>query len=232
MSDNKDIKTFQKLRRENQFDPVKWNAWVKIAKPKKVKSSYSWRHLSKPKRIKKNAGFLWIGIDPGVHGALGYYFTGYDKELAAPWPSSGVVDFPEGVFETLRAASLLKNYNVVVAMEREWGFRQPGRFMGGKSMFNFGQLAGVIEGWITAFNLRYERIIPYVWKSDFNLGKDKKDSLELARKFFPELMGFLCLAKDHNRAEALLIAKHVHLRAAYYFPNLEKVDPNLALIDI
>jgi len=235
MSDHKDLKEFQKLRRKHKFEPHEWNSWIKLAKPKDIKTNYLWRFLSRPKKIKKKKGCLWIGIDPGVHGALGYFFTGYDEAAAKPWPSSGVVDFPEGVYETLREAAspgLQKHYNVIVAIEREWGFRQPGRIMGAKSMFNFGQLYGVVEGWTIALNLRYERIIPYVWKGDFGLSKDKKESLELARKFFPELMGFLCLVKDHNRCEALLIAKHLQLRAAYYFPELGKIDSNLALVDI
>lgn len=54
------------------------------------------------------------------------------------------------------------------------------------------------------------------WKKFYNLGRDKGDSLQLARQFYPDVD--LSKKKDHNRAESLLIARY----GMYLYGELKK----------
>lgn len=49
-------------------------------------------------------------------------------------------------------------------------------------------------------------VTPQEWKKFYRLSKDKSASLDMARRLYPVAAPFLKRGKDHNRAEALLIA--------------------------
>ena len=78
---------------------------------------------------------------------------------------------------------------------------------GSISSFNLGMSYGGMLGVIAACKLEVTLVSPVKWKKHFDLLKKEKNiSLLLAReKFGTE---FLLRAKDHNRAEALLIAEY------------------------
>lgn len=66
---------------------------------------------------------------------------------------------------------------------------------------------GVIQAVLDVAGIRTEVVQPQTWKRLFALnGAEKADSLDKARTLYPSLAGELRLAKNHNRAEALLIA--------------------------
>lgn len=51
-------------------------------------------------------------------------------------------------------------------------------------------------------------VSPRRWKKLYGFGKDKKDALAIARELYPQLRDAdLKYAKDHNKAEAVLIAR-------------------------
>lgn len=74
---------------------------------------------------------------------------------------------------------------------------------------------GAIEAVLDVARLPYQVVQPQTWKRHFALlGKDKKASLEVARSLYPaNAEKHLARVKDHNRAEAVLMA-HYGLRSA------------------
>ena len=71
------------------------------------------------------------------------------------------------------------------------------------TFLNYGKLIAFFE--LSGFKIK--EISPQAWKNKFNLDSDKKKSIELARKLFPDQIHKLMLSKD-GRAEALLIAEY------------------------
>lgn len=70
-----------------------------------------------------------------------------------------------------------------------------------KSMFlNYGKLLAFFE----LKNIQVINIGPKKWKKYYNLGRDKKESVELARNLFPNHVKKLLISKD-GRAESALI---------------------------
>jgi hypothetical protein len=74
------------------------------------------------------------------------------------------------------------------------------------SAFGFGVGFGIWKGLLGGFQIDNEEVHPAVWKRALNLSSDKIESLELARSLYPQVAGQLKRKKDHNRAEALLLA--------------------------
>jgi Holliday junction resolvasome RuvABC endonuclease subunit len=74
------------------------------------------------------------------------------------------------------------------------------------STFKFGMACGLIRGVLLGYGLPVIDVAPTVWKKHFRLaGNDGELSRALVCRRFPALEG-LSRKKDHNRAEALLIA--------------------------
>jgi hypothetical protein len=69
---------------------------------------------------------------------------------------------------------------------------------------------GALEAALDILGLQSVDITPQTWKKFYGLGgKEKRDSLALARDLYPDLaQTFLKRAADHNRAEAVLIAHY------------------------
>lgn len=82
----------------------------------------------------------------------------------------------------------------------------------GNSMHSQGSMMrsrGIIEGVIDITRLDCKVVQPQTWKRHYGLLKTEKGaSLEKARAMFPAIQHDLKRVKDHNRAEALLIAQY------------------------
>lgn len=76
---------------------------------------------------------------------------------------------------------------------------------GGASIFSTGLTAGMIEGVVAARGYTHTLVRPAAWKKHFKLKTGKEIARALAQRTFPSAP--LTRMKDHNRAEALLIAK-------------------------
>ena len=66
---------------------------------------------------------------------------------------------------------------------------------------------GAIETVFEVLRMPVMLISPQVWKKHFGLKSDKKASLEVARRLYPQCSA-ISRAKDHNRAESLLLAQY------------------------
>lgn len=66
---------------------------------------------------------------------------------------------------------------------------------------------GIVEAVVDVARLDLKVVQPQTWKRHFGLiGKDKADSRAIAQSLFPVQAGMFKRVKDHNRAEAALIA--------------------------
>lgn len=145
-----------------------------------------------------------IGVDVGLKGALAVYDG---EELL-------IFDMP--VFEIERGE---KNRKVVdinglvkivkdngacchAYLERVWA--QPSN--GAASAFSYGYGAGVVEAVFTCCNVPLTFINPKAWKKAMGCTKDKDGSRRRASQLLPQFSDNWTRKKDHDRAEAALIA--------------------------
>jgi crossover junction endodeoxyribonuclease RuvC len=153
---------------------------------------------------------LILGIDPGITGALAWY----DIETGK---LENVVDMPtlSVKHRTKKNKKVLDVYSLGLlidsrAMKTEACALEKvsaAPHQGVSSTFNFGYVAGQTNGLVAGANIPIIMVYPTVWKTYFGLtGRDKKQSLELANEFFPNKHKWFKKVKDHNRAEAALIA--------------------------
>jgi hypothetical protein len=155
-----------------------------------------------------------IGIDPGIEGAVGLVDTETGEIEAFDLPVIG-----EGTKRELDARWLLnwivnacadhlycELVNAMPSIPDATGRR---RGMGAASAFRFGfgtgQLRSVMQISATPFTL----VTPQRWKGHYKLkGKDKEPARQLALHLMPKAAPILKRKMDHQRAEALLIARY------------------------
>ena len=163
-----------------------------------------------------------IGIDPGLTGALALLNhhglqAVHDIPTMIKGNGEGAVKNqvdPGALADMLRAWLEGKDKNeIMVLIEAQGPVRLPGnKILGGASAFSLAYTAGVIEGVVTALRLPRELVTPSVWKKALGLtakGPDKKAlARAMAQRYYPE--ADICRVRDHNRAEAILIARYGH----------------------
>ena len=138
-----------------------------------------------------------MGCDPGVSGAISFYFPSHPENIAVyEMPSVGKeVNCPE-------LAALIKQYRPNVAIiEHVHSF--PGQ--GVSSSFNFGASYGMLRGVVAALGVPIKLVAPVKWKKFFNLSRDKDESRRLAILNWPTCEHF-SRKKDDGKAEAALLA--------------------------
>lgn len=139
-----------------------------------------------------------LGIDPGVSGAIAFYFPEMPGRIAvADVPVAG------GEISAPHLASLIRRYAPTMAViEKVNAF--PGQ--GVSSVFNFGRSYGDVRGVVGALNIPLHLVSPQKWKKHFGLSSDKDKSRMLAIRMFPTVAEDFKLKKHDGRAEAALIA--------------------------
>ena len=147
----------------------------------------------------------WVGIDPGLSGAV------------ALIPADGapiVIDYPGDATLTSDALrSWLIDYDIaLVAVESVHSM--PGQ--GVRSVFTFGRSFGEWLGILAALGVSHTLVTPQEWQRGVIHRTDGADpktrSLTAARRLFPTCE--LARKRDHNRADALLIARWASLQTA------------------
>lgn len=143
-----------------------------------------------------------VAIDPGIKGAA-----------AALDGKRGFIDI-----EDLRTIPSGRRREIDGPRLYNWlGQVQPKRIIlenvhsmpqqGIASTFRFGVAFGMIKSICQMWaDNRIELVEPAVWKGYFQLGSSKEAARQMALHLFPEEAGRLSRKKDHNRAEAMLIA--------------------------
>ena len=139
------------------------------------------------------------GIDPGMSGAVAFYFL---KEQAI-----NSYDMPK-VAKSVDAAALCSLLEIMqpdIAVLEQVASR-PGQ--SAPAMFNFGVGFGVIQGVLSARGIPTHLVSPQRWKRHFRLDSDKEKSRELALRLWPARSDLFSLKKHEGRAEAALIARY------------------------
>lgn len=145
-----------------------------------------------------------IGIDPGLGGAV------------AILPEERIVDTPVTQIGTRRSylpvemALILAPYKgerAMVVLEQQTAMPRQSP----NSMFSIGQGFGIWLGILAAFRIPTQVIRPQRWKQEMLSGigtKDKGAAIKRAQELFPGMSHLLQRVKDHDRAEALLMAEY------------------------
>lgn len=135
---------------------------------------------------------LFAGIDPGKTGALAF-IDGQGEFV-------GVYDFGEAL-EPLR-----NERERLVCVYLEEVHSMPGQ--GVVSTFSFGENFGWWKGVLAGMSVPFKTIRPQEWQKGLVPKRGKstdKPGLAVARQLYPTAP--LSRKKDHNRADALLIAR-------------------------
>lgn len=139
-----------------------------------------------------------LGVDPGVSGAVAFYFPARPDLIAAE-------DVPVAGGE-IDAATLAQRINQLapsVAIIEQVGAMPK---QGVSSTFKFGMAYGTVRGVVQALGIPMHLVTPTRWKKHFRLDADKEKARALALRLWPETRHF-SRKKDHGRAEAALLAR-------------------------
>jgi crossover junction endodeoxyribonuclease RuvC len=160
-----------------------------------------------------------IGIDPGKTGAVatmtdaGVLVAVNDLPIETYLMSRG--GKPQWRLSVRSFVEIINDADLnghLLTIMIEEGWARPGE--GVSASYRAGRMLGAIEtGCMSVRPVRPLYVLPQAWKKYFCLiGKEKTASLDLARKYYPDAS--LARKKDHNRAEAILIARYAYeLRA-------------------
>lgn len=156
-----------------------------------------------------------IGIDPGVSGAIAFLHpdrvTVHDLPTV-PVESGTVTKRVHGpALASLIRANCPKGVPILAAIEdlSAGGSRpRPGEKLGASAQTVGSQYRtrGTIEATLEMLGLDVKPVMAQRWKKLYGYGKEKKTAAVIAVELYPELEPDLARVKDHNRAEAVLIA--------------------------
>jgi crossover junction endodeoxyribonuclease RuvC len=140
-----------------------------------------------------------LAVDPGLSGALAFYFPAQDAITAEDMPVvSGDVD---AATLAARIAQMKPDLAIV-----ELVASRPGQ--GVASVFKFGCGFGMVRGVIAASGVPLHLVSPSKWKRHFGLDADKEKARALALRFWPTRSELFARRKDHGRSEAALLARY------------------------
>jgi crossover junction endodeoxyribonuclease RuvC len=147
-----------------------------------------------------------LGCDPGVHGGLAIVEI---NDGAAP-QLVDAIDVPTIGTGAKERVNVHAVQEWVLHHGPQHAFIERGASMprqGVASTYKFGRSVGALEAIIALCNVSLEIIEPSMWKRALRLkGKDKEGSRQRALEMFPHAQHLLARKKDHQRAEAMLIA--------------------------
>ena len=160
---------------------------------------------------------IYIGIDPGLDGALAYISTGGDPEDVRVYDTPTLV--VQGKNSHRRVYNLARMHQILSGIIGdkpslrldayiENVHAMPGQ--GVRSMFTMGFGLGAWHGLLAALQIPYYPVTPQRWKKTVldGMGHDKDASRAQAVRLFPFVADQLARKKDDGRADALLIAEY------------------------
>jgi crossover junction endodeoxyribonuclease RuvC len=141
---------------------------------------------------------VYIGIDPGQTGAIAFIIAG----------TARVYDFDDGDALSFLKKLWLADEPTKAVIEKVGSM--PGQ--GVSSTFKFGTNFGTWIGRLEALEIPFDFVTPQKWKKAMFDSMPKGDTKEMSRnralRLFPHMAESLKRKKDHNRAEALLLAQY------------------------
>jgi crossover junction endodeoxyribonuclease RuvC len=150
---------------------------------------------------------LFVGIDPGLSGALAFR-SGEEMDVL-PIPTLTITKSKgtRRVIDLTALANIVddktKNATgVSVFIERVSAMPKQGV----ASMFAFGEAYGAIKGIVAANFLPMTLVTPVTWKAKLKVSKNKDDARYRASQLMPSFAHFWSRRRDDGLAEAALIA--------------------------
>jgi hypothetical protein len=151
---------------------------------------------------------LTLGIDPGLSGAVAALDLAARRFVAIETPTFEIAKSggkgKRREVDDRQLVEWIKQFSHADFVVIEKVSSMPKQ--GVASTFSFGVAYGVYRGAIAGLGVPWQSVVPRVWKSYFKLSDDG----ELSRKRATELMPWAAAAwpykKDHNVAEAALLA--------------------------
>lgn len=175
--------------------------------------------------------FVFLGIDPGVSGALAIIIGSNVSFHDTPVVSIKVGKSLKNQLDPHAASILLRSYKAdqmlvtiekVAPMPSFKGKDGQPQSMGVTSAFNFGRDFGMWIGICAALELPYQLVHPATWKKrmlpDSLPGKDA--SRVKAMQLYPHMAGELARKRDHARGDALLLARYGMLSVGRQAPEV------------
>ena len=148
-----------------------------------------------------------LGVDPGIHGGLA--IVSIDANGGAP-QLIDAIDIPVAGVGAKERVDVIAIRNWIARHAPQHAFVERAQAMpkqGASSGFKFGRATGSIEAAITLCAIPLTIVEPSLWKKFHALrGGDKEGSRQRALQLFPAAHSLLVRPKDHQRAEAALIA--------------------------
>lgn len=144
---------------------------------------------------------IYIGHDPGLSGATAFLTPDCNYVIKNPLLPNGQLNTRE-MSNTFRQFKIQGGTDIRAILEDVHSMPHDG----GASIFKFGKAYGTVIGILSALGVPISYVSPQSWKSSLGLSSNKDQSLDLARNLFPELSQQLKFKKDHDKAEALLLA--------------------------
>jgi crossover junction endodeoxyribonuclease RuvC len=150
-------------------------------------------------------------FDPGLSGAACFMVDGKIVELmdmpTLPDGSNRQVDVMalcRRIDKWAPSFAVIENVQPMPSIPGANGVR---RGMGAASSFRFGFATGQIRAAVTCYGIELRLVHPQSWKRWAGLkGPDKEQSRQKALELRPDAVRWLGLKKDHNKAEALILA--------------------------
>lgn len=150
---------------------------------------------------------LFIGIDPGLHGAIAAYRPSIGELAVADIPTHEIT--VNGKRRTQIDKHGLRALLILQAKEGGRAFVEDVHSMpkqGVASSFKFGFVAGAIQQAVVDAGFELTLVPPQVWKRRFGLTSDKDAARARASAVFPGSAHLWPRKKDDGRAEAALLA--------------------------
>lgn len=150
---------------------------------------------------------LYLGIDPGLSGALAFYDP-LNNELDVfdmPTVAVKVAKSNKRTIDLHELANLVDDYahSTIKAVIEEVGAMPK---QGVTSSFNFGFNCACVQMAVVANAIGLMMVRPAVWKKEMGITRDKETARREASRLLPEHSRTWCLAKHDGRAEAALLA--------------------------
>ena len=155
---------------------------------------------------------IYIGIDPGLNGAIAFLDTEKGHLSIVDMPTLEVKRnnkakrevSPLGLAQIIMACS-----NPVGAVLERVG-AMPGQ--GVTSVFSFGRSVGVVEGVLAAYHIPITITHPQAWQKAAGVRGGKDGSRQRAMELFPNYAGLFSLKKHDGRADAAIMAWYAATR--------------------
>ena len=157
----------------------------------------------------------YIGIDPGLNGAIA--IIQYDGQAIAilPTPISGKEIDARKIVEWLTYRTTLKSQKVIACIEKVGAF--PGQ--GVVSMFKFGFVTGILHGVFRTLEIPLYVVTPQAWKKEILAGTDKSKQacIDWCLRTYPNV-NLLRTTRSHKHNDGMADALAIATYAKHKYP--------------